>query len=59
MKTPYCPEITASLFRAQRLYDAQGDRIPARNRQSHKPGTLQMRHEKSGLLLNVPCYHPE
>jgi len=23
----------------------------------HNPGTIQLQHEASGLLLNVPCYH--
>ncbi len=43
-------------FRALRLYDSHGDEFRADSLISH-PGTLQMRHEKSGLLLNLPCYH--
>jgi hypothetical protein len=43
-------------FRAQRLYDSHGDEFRAENLIA-QPGTMQVHNEKSGLLLNLPCYH--
>jgi hypothetical protein len=42
-------------FRAQRLYDAHGDEFRA-DSLADQPGVMQLSH-KSGLLLNVRCYH--
>jgi hypothetical protein len=43
-------------FRALRLYDKDGNEFKDESLTA-RPGTVQLRHEKSGLLLNVPCYH--
>lgn len=44
-------------FRTLRLYDRHGNDF-RRPSLAEQPGILQMTH-KSGLLLNVPCYHGE
>lgn len=45
-------------FRGLRLYRQTGNHEDFTDESTtEKPGNIQLRHEKSGLLLNAPCYH--
>lgn len=50
------PGYYTDAFRGQRLYNGAGDWLGVPEMET-KPGMMQIHHQASGLLLNLPCFH--